>query len=393
MSEVPAEVGLAGFRQLRIVELGMWIAAPSAAALFADLGAEVIKVEPPHGDPGRAWFKSVGSDADIQPTFALDNRRKRSIALDLADPTDWAKLDALLETADVFITNLRLSALRKLKLDPETATAAHPRLVYGSITAYGLKGPDAELPGFDVGAFWARSGLSHQLAGASPLHAPGAYGDHVTGLTLFTAVLAGLLDRHTTGRGGVVETSLLQAGSWISGPDLAVYSALGRVNAVAPRGQAHTPLVNSYRTSDGRWFFLTCVDAMRHFQRVCDVIGQPELAADERFLTARGIRANRRELIAILDEAFIKKSLDEWKKRFDEVDIWYQTVKEPAEVLADPQLAANGWLEDVEVGPNHTVPMMTSPISVFGSRGSVPARAPGVGEDNEAILGGLAAEA
>src|SRR5580693_4162785 len=345
---------LVAFAQLRVVELGQWIAAPAASALFADLGAEVIKVEPPRGDPGRRWFKSIGLDVGIQPTFALDNRRKRSVVLDLAEEADRAGLDKLLDTADVLITNMRITTLKRLGLDHETVLAAHPHLVYGSITAFGLAGPDAEQPGFDVGSFWARSGLSHQLAGDAPLHAPGSYGDHITGLALFAAVMAGLYERSRTGRGGLVETSLLQAASWILGPDLAVLSAFGKVHPVAHRSEAVTPLVNSYRTADDKWIFLTGVEAMRHFPAVCAAVGHP--------------------------------GYDEWARRLDEAGAWWQKVNTPAEVLEDPQLAANGWIEDVEVAPGRSVRMLTRPVTVFGHRELNVARAPEHGQDNSRLL-------
>jgi crotonobetainyl-CoA:carnitine CoA-transferase CaiB-like acyl-CoA transferase len=374
--------GLEFFKDLRVIELGLWMAAPSAAALLADLGADVIKVEPPKGDPSRGFFKAIGSTSELQPTFALDNRRKRSVVLDLSGPDGRAQLEDLLAESDVLVTNMRLPTLRKMGLGAEEVVARFPRLIYGSITAHGLRGPDADVPGYDVGAFWARSGLSHQLAGQSPLHAPGAYGDHITGLSMFAAILAGLLERQVTGRGGIVETSLLQTGTWVVGPDLAVQAALGRVNAVARRDEAHTPLVNSYRTSDDRWFFLTCVEVERHFANLARTIGHPELVDDERFADARGVRQNRRELIAILDAAFATATLDEWAARFDAADVWWQVVREPAEVLDDPQLAANGWLEDVESGPGITHPMVTSPIRVFGTTGPTPVRAPELGEHN-----------
>jgi crotonobetainyl-CoA:carnitine CoA-transferase CaiB-like acyl-CoA transferase len=377
---------LVAFAQLRVVELGQWIAAPAASALFADLGADVIKVEPPRGDPGRRWFKSIGLDVGIQPTFALDNRRKRSVVLDLAEEADRAGLDKLLETADVLITNMRITTLKRLGLDHETVLAAHPHLVYGSITAFGLAGPDAEQPGFDVGSFWARSGLSHQLAGDAPLHAPGSYGDHITGLALFAAVMAGLYERSRTGRGGLVETSLLQAASWILGPDLAVLSAFGKVHPVAHRSEAVTPLVNSYRTADDKWIFLTGVEAMRHFPAVCAAVGHPELVDDPRFADAQSIRKNRRDLIAILDAAFAQASYDEWARRLDEAGAWWQKVNTPAEVLEDPQLAANGWIEDVEVAPGRSVRMLTRPVTVFGHRELNVARAPERGQDNSRLL-------
>ncbi|GAA4546341.1 CoA transferase [Pseudonocardia xishanensis] len=370
---------LAFFRDLRVLELGVWMAAPSTAALLADLGADVVKVEGPAGDPARAFFAATGTDAPVQPTFALDNRGKRSLVIDLADPSGRGRFEELLGEADVLVVNLRQAALRKLGLTAEELCPRFPRLVYGSLTAHGLDGPDADEPGYDVGAFWARSGLSHQLAGGSPLHAPGAYGDHVTGLALFSAVLAALLERERTGRGGLVETSLLQTATWIAGPDLAVQATLGKVHPVADRRSAVMPLVNSYRTADDRWFFLTCVEGARHLPAVCTAIGRPWLAADERFASPGAMRRHRRELIALLDEAFAGDTLDRWAERFAAAGVWWQVVARPAEVLADPQVAANGWARPVEVGPGVVVDMLTAPMRVLGCVPEGVAGAPALG--------------
>ncbi|GAA4546378.1 CaiB/BaiF CoA-transferase family protein [Pseudonocardia xishanensis] len=362
-----------------MVELGTWIAAPVASALLADLGADVVKVEPPAGDPARRWFAAMGvadGDDEVQPTFALDNRRKRSIELDLTDPTARAELDGLLGEADVMVTNMRPGRAGELGLGPAELVEAHPRLVVATVTAAGSRGKEADERGYDVGHFWARSGLAHQLGVTAPLHAPGGYGDHVTGLALFAAILAGLHERQVTGRGGVVETSLLRVGSWVASPDLAVLGTLGRVRAVPAREAAPTPLVNSYRTADDRWFFLTCIEAMRHLARVCEAVDRPELLADPRFADARSLNRHRRELIAELDAAFAAEPLSYWAERFRTTGVWWQRVQTPAEVLVDDQLVEDGALEPVDVGGGTTVPMLTSPVSVFGHREPGTARAP-----------------
>ena len=177
--------GLAALADLRVVELGVWVAAPSASALLADWGADVIKVEPPTGDPMRHAFGSLGIGLDFpNPAFAQDNRGKRSVVLDLREPADRDRFEELLATADVFLTNLRPDALDALDLEPASTVARHPRLVYCSVSGYGLRGPDRNRPAYDIGAFWARSGLSVQLANSEgvPLNARGGIGDHISGL-------------------------------------------------------------------------------------------------------------------------------------------------------------------------------------------------------------------
>jgi crotonobetainyl-CoA:carnitine CoA-transferase CaiB-like acyl-CoA transferase len=190
--------GLSSLSDLRVVELGVWVAAPSAAALLADWGAEVIKVEARTGDPMRNVFGSIGIAGDLpNPAFALDNRGKRSVVLDLRDTTERQHLEDLLATADVFVTNLRPDALDKLNLEPHLTVERHPRLVYCSVSGYGLRGEERNRPTYDIGAFWARSGLAMQMADddGSPLNARGGIGDHITGLAALAGILGAVLEQ------------------------------------------------------------------------------------------------------------------------------------------------------------------------------------------------------
>lgn len=378
-------MSLGYFADLRVVELGTWFAAPSAAALLADLGAEVLKVEPPRGDPGRNFVASVGGQSTVTPAFALVNRHKRSVVLDLGQQPDRDRLDDLLADSDVLVTNVLPGALDRIGLNPEQVLGTHPRLVYASITGVGLLGPDRDRASYDVGAFWARSGLLHQLTrpGTAPVGPAGGYGDMVTAMALVNGILAALLERQVSGRGRLVETSLLQAGAYAASGDLAVQAALGRVHGVTAREDTRTPMVNCYRTADDRWFFLMGVEAARHLPAVARAIGRPDLPADERFCTARGIRTNRADLIAVLDEAFAGRTLAEWAPIFETEGVWWQAVQTPAEALTDPQLAANGMLHDVRVEMPH--PMVTSPFTVHGLQPATPAAAPELGE-HQALL-------
>ncbi len=224
--------GLSALAGLRVVEMGVWVAAPAAAALLADWGADVIKVEAPTGDPMRQVFGSLGIDSDMpNPAFALDNRGKRSVTLDLRDQEGRQSLESLIATADVFITNLRPDSLDGLDLEPDATLARHPRLVYCSISGYGLRGDDRNRPTYDIGAFWARSGLSMQMADSegSPLNARGGIGDHITGLAALAGLLAAVMEQRETGRGRVVEVSLLRTGAYVLGWDLGLQMTLGKV--------------------------------------------------------------------------------------------------------------------------------------------------------------------
>jgi crotonobetainyl-CoA:carnitine CoA-transferase CaiB-like acyl-CoA transferase len=323
---------------------------------------------------------SIGGASTLTPSFALFNRRKRSAVLDLTEAGDRKRLEELLDETDVLVTNLLPGGLDRISLAPEQVMARHPSLVFASITGVGMRGPDRDRPSYDVGAFWSRSGLLHQLTrpGTAPVGPTGGYGDLVTSLALTSGILAALLERQVTGRGRLVETSLLQTGAFVTSGDLAVQAAMGRVHGVGARDDTRTPLVNCYRARDGRWFFLLGVESARHLPAVARAIGRPELVENERFASARAIRANRAELIAILDESFAAADLTQWAERLDAEKVWWQAVHTPAETLADAQLAANEMLHDVVV--DRECPMVTSPFTVRGHRPAGPARAPELGE-------------
>jgi len=264
------DVPLPAIADLKVVEMGVWVAAPGASGILADWGADVIKVEAPGGDPMRGVFGAIGLGDDLpDATYALDNRGKRSLVLDLREEGDRARMEALLADADVFLTNLKPDVLDRFGLDAESTAARHPRLVYCAVTGYGLAGPDRDRPSYDVGAFWARSGLAHQLATAGdPLNARGALGDHVTALAALSAILAGVLQQRATGEGCIVETSLLRTGMYMLGWDYGLQTSLGKVARMEPRTEQQSPLMNSYRTADDRWLFLTCLEADRHLPNI-----------------------------------------------------------------------------------------------------------------------------
>jgi crotonobetainyl-CoA:carnitine CoA-transferase CaiB-like acyl-CoA transferase len=394
MSDADA-AGLTALAELRVIELGVWVAAPSAAALLADWGADVIKVEQPSGDPMRHAFGSLGIGTDVpNPAFALDNRGKRSVTLDLTDADERERFEELLATADVFVTNLRPDALDGLCLEPEDTVARHPHLVYCSVSGYGLRGEDRNRPAYDIGAFWARSGLSVQLSDRDgvPLNARGGIGDHVSGLAALSGILAGVLEQRATGRGRVVEASLLRTGAYVLGWDLSLQSALGKVAGAEPRHANQTPLMNSYRTSDGRWFFFTGLEADRHIDSILRALGRPDLREDPRFENARSIRKNRVDVIALLDEIVAARSLEEWAERFETEGVWWAPAQGPADVLTDAQFAANyGLLEQRDDADNVTGRVVNGPITFSDQRRRVAAPAPRLGEHTDEVLAELKA--
>ncbi len=379
---------------LRVVELGVWVAAPAAAALLADWGADVVKIEAPTGDPMRSVFGSLGVPGDLpNPAFALDNRGKRSVVLDLRDPAGRRRLEDLLAAADVFVTNLVPGALDRLGLAPAETVARHPRLVYCSVSGYGLRGEDRDRPTYDIGAFWACSGLAVQMADAegSPLNARGGIGDHITGLAALAGVLAAVVEQRSSGRGRVVEISLLRTGAYILGWDLGLQMALGKVAGSEPRRSNQAPLMNPYRAGDGRWFFFTGLEAERHLPAVCRALGRPDLIDDERFATAASIRRHRTEVIALLDETIAQRPLAEWAERFEREGVWWAPARSPAEVVADPQLAANDGFVEVDAGGDGSVMRTVNGPVTFAGVGQRTAAVPGLGQHTDEVVAGWSA--
>jgi crotonobetainyl-CoA:carnitine CoA-transferase CaiB-like acyl-CoA transferase len=376
----------------RVIELGMWVAGPATGGLLADWGADVVKVETPVGDPMRRLFQLVsGHGQPESPPFDLDNRAKRSVVIDLGRPEGTAVLKRLLADADVFVTNLRPDAVERLGLGADAICAEFPRLVYASVSGYGRRGPDQGRAGYDVGAFWARSGIADLMARGAPAP-PGnrsGMGDHVTAITTVAGILAALLERERTGRGQLVETSLLRTGIYTVGWDLGIHARFGKMSANRPRTSELNPMCNSYRAGDGRWFWLLGVEADRLWPKLCAALDRDDLRDDERFSTARGRRHNCEELVATLDEIFAASTRDELTAAFDLEDVWWAPVNTPADVFVDPQAVAAGAFVDVPAGPVGPAHRAVATPVVFHGTPTGPVQAPpGLGEHTDEVLHG-----
>jgi crotonobetainyl-CoA:carnitine CoA-transferase CaiB-like acyl-CoA transferase len=374
----------------RVVEMGMWVAGPAAGGLLADWGADVVKVETPVGDPMRRLFALLsGHGQPESPPFDLDNRAKRSIVVDLNSSEGCAVLDRLLGDADVFLTNLRPDAVERLGFGPDRVLADHPRVVYASVTGHGLRGDDKDRASFDVGAFWARSGMADLTLpdGEAPPMVRSGLGDHITATTAVAGVLAALLERERTGRGQLVETSLLRTGIYTIGWDLGIQARFGKMAPVEPRSRCANPMCNCYLSADGHWFWLLGVEADRLWPKLCPAIGREDLADDERYSTARARRHNAVELIALLDEHFGARTLEELTDAFDEHDVWWAPVNRPAEVLQDAQALAIDAFIDVPEGaasPSHRG--VNTPVTFHGTPTRAPRPPPALGEHTDAVL-------
>jgi crotonobetainyl-CoA:carnitine CoA-transferase CaiB-like acyl-CoA transferase len=378
---------------IRVVELGVWVAGPATGGILADWGADVVKIEPPTGDPARLFGRMMGLDMDVSPPFEMDNRSKRSVVLDLTTDHGRAAALELISGAEVFITNIRPGALRRLGLDYESVSANHPRLVYGLITGYGETGHDADRAAYDIAAFWARAGVAHLLTrpGDTPPFQRGGMGDHSAGMTLAAAVCAALVARDRTGNGQLVSTSLYRQGAYTVSFDLNSYLMTGQLVAVGQRETMANPCMNNYAAADGRRFWIVGLEVDRHWPPLCRAVGKAEWLDDPRFVDARGRAINAVELIAELDQIFATKPLDEWAEIFTaEPDFFWSPVNTVEDVVADDQFHAAGGLVDV---PDQAggVPMVATPADFHGTPWAPRSTAPRLGQHTDEVLAELQA--
>jgi crotonobetainyl-CoA:carnitine CoA-transferase CaiB-like acyl-CoA transferase len=376
---------------VRVVELGVWVAGPGAAGILADWGADVVKIEPPEGDPCRTFLNVLGGDLPSNPVFELDNRGKRAIALDLSSARGLDLAHQLVAEADVFLTNLRPAALERIRLGPDEVHERHPGLVYAIITGYGLEGPDADRGAYDVAAFWSRAGIAEALrAPGGPLpFQRGGMGDHSAAMTGAAMISAALVEHARTGGGQVVSTSLLRQGCYTIGFDLNVMLMWGRSLNVGVRETMYSPVVNNYTAEDGRAFWIVGLEGDRHWPALARAVGHPEWITDERFDTLTNRAINARELIGLLDEIFATRPLDEWAGAFDaEPELFWSPVNTIEDVIADAQFLAAKSVVDVP-DEQSSMPMLATPVDFNGDPPLPRFRAPQPGEHTREILAEL----
>ena len=373
---------------VKVVELGVWVAGPAAAGVMADWGADVVKIEPVSGDPARSFQFMYGGNPPDNPVFELDNRNKRGIAVDITTDAGREAAYRLIDEADVFVTNVRAAALQRSGFDYATLAPRNPRLIYGLITGYGLTGPDADRPGFDISAFWARTGMAHMMTppGNTIPTLRGGMGDHSTGVTFAGAISAALFSRERTGQGQMVTSSLLRQGVYTIGFDLNMVLSWGRHPPINNRFEARNPSVNTYQSSDGKWFFVVGVEGDRHWPPLARVVGKPELIDDPRFDSMRNRAINFEELRQILDTAFATRTMEEWERAFvEEPDMFWSPIHSAEDILNDEQLQHAGGLVEVPNGDG-TTRMVASPVDFHGTPGVQRSLAPKLGEHTRDVL-------
>jgi crotonobetainyl-CoA:carnitine CoA-transferase CaiB-like acyl-CoA transferase len=375
------------FSGLKVVDLASFIAGPSAAVILSDFGADVIKVEPPNGDLWRIGHKIPPQPQakDAYP-WHLANRNKRGLTLDLKSPGAQQVLERLVKWADVLIVNTPHPARKKLHVEYDDVSGWNPRLIYADVTGFGEQGPDANLPGFDITSYWARSGLLSMTrdAGAPPTWPVAGSGDNATAVGLYSAIVTALYRRERTGKGSHVTTSLLAEGIWSA--SVSIQAALCEAKFFAPHDRKNpaNAALNVYRSSDGTWFVL--IVTPDKLASVAKAIGRSDLLTDPRFSDPAKLVQNMPQLTSILDEVFGARPMAHWYEVFNGVHVTFGAVRGPQEVINDPQLRANNIIVPLEGAGDKLTSTISSPIQVHDVA-KVPARrAPNLGEHNQAIL-------
>ena len=375
------------FSGLKVVDMASFIAGPSAAVILSDFGADVIKVEPPAGDSWRRAHKLPPQPQAKEPyQWHLANRNKRGITLDLKSPGARQVLERLVKWADVLIVNTPHPARKRLGLEYDDVVPLNPRLIYADLTGFGEKGPDADLPGFDITAYWARSGLLSMTrdAGAPPTWPVAGSGDNATAVGLYSAIVTALYRRERTGKGSYVTTSLLAEGVWSA--SVSIQAALCGANFYGLHDRTHpaNAALNVYRSSDGTWFVL--IVTPDKLAAVAKAIGRADLLTDPRFSDPAQLMQNMSQLAEILDELFKSQPMTHWYDMFSGVHVTFGAVRGPQEVITDQQLSLNDIIVPLEGAGGTLTSTISSPIQVHGVS-KVPARrAPTLGEHNEEVL-------
>jgi crotonobetainyl-CoA:carnitine CoA-transferase CaiB-like acyl-CoA transferase len=377
---------------VRVIEVANWLAAPAATALMADLGADVIKVEPPGGDVFHGFpIRSLGYNYDfpLNPAYELDNRGKRSITVDLEKPGGPELVRKLAADCDVFLTNLVQRRRARYGLAYEDLRAANSRLVYVSFSGYGTRGPDQDRPGFDYAAFWARSGIMGMLGepDAPPPLCRGGQGDHATALNLLAGTLAALLQRERTGQGQHMETTLQATGMWTIAGDYSAALMSGMAPPRISREAPTHPIWNSYRCADGRWVLMVHATPFpNYWPAFCRAIEKPEWAGDERWNTLPTLMAHSRELTAQIDQVIGSQPLAHWAARFDAEGLIWSPVTTMTEGIADAQAREMGWFTTIEHPEAGEFETLDTPFKLYGTDTGVRGPAPAAGQHTFDVL-------
>ncbi|MCH8110191.1 MAG: CoA transferase [Chloroflexi bacterium] len=378
---------------IKVLEVANWVAAPSACAMLADMGAEVIKIEHPEtGDAVRSIANTtrgmIPYPGGLNVVFQLLNRGKQSMGVNLGNPQGREIVRKLAADSDVMVTNLTPHRQERYGLRYEDVSALNPRIIYLTLTGYGMNGPERDRSGFDYAAFWARSGIMGTLGeeGEPPVQQRPGMGDQTTSLAMTAAIGMALYERERSGKGQRVDCSLLHTGLWVLGGD--AVAALHERRAVQRnrRQQAGNPLFNFYEAGDGKWMQLVMIESERFWAGFCRALGLERLIDDPRFDDHFHRVEHSQELFRILEEQFATKSRPEWAKLLDEEGCIWAPIQTLDEVIEDPQVRANGYTSALEHQEEGEFEVVTTPMSFQRTPAEAKSPAPELGQHTESKL-------
>jgi crotonobetainyl-CoA:carnitine CoA-transferase CaiB-like acyl-CoA transferase len=379
---------------IKVVEVAMWAFVPACGGMLSDLGADVIKVEPPSGDPLRGLkIGAFAGTRDVDLSWESYNRGKKSITLDLKQPEGREVLMKLCEDADVFLTNLLPPARASMGIDGDSIRQRFPNIIYASGSGTGPKGPDASKGGYDAITFWARGGVSSSLTEDTadyPVGPPGpAFGDTLSGSMLCGAICAAIAKRAMTGEPSTVDVSLLGTAMW-SMQRFIAQSTMDQVQRF-PRPHApkpHNVIVHTYRTADDRFVALCMLQADKYWAKFCEVAGVPDMASDPRYLDAGARNENIEECYADMKALFRGKTLAEWRDILNRQRGPWDVVQDVGELHKDVQVQANNLVQTVDYGDGSTIPLVAVPM-LFDGEPMAARRSPDLGADSDTVLESL----
>jgi crotonobetainyl-CoA:carnitine CoA-transferase CaiB-like acyl-CoA transferase len=374
---------------VRVVEVANWTFVPAAGAVLADLGADVIKVEPPNGDPQRALLNMLNlKGGGPNPFIEIPNRGKRSVTCDLGTDAGHEALNAILRSADVFVTSNLAPIRRKLRIEVEDIRDVNPDIIYVRGTGWGNEGPMADVGGYDLACGWASSGMAFKMnkGGIEPLPQPPAFFDLQGANTIAGAIGIALFKRAKTGETSVVDVSLMHVGMWALSPDITGAPYSGDVVGFGDRKQSPNPLVNGYATKDERWVYFVCLQPDRFWKEFCTLLGRADLITDEHYVDSKARYENRVELVTALDHEFSGLTLDEIRTKFEGFSGVWAPVLRPSELHAHPQVEVNGYLPHVTAHDGSDYRIVAAPAHFSGHTTAPPGPAPELGQHTEEVL-------
>ena len=373
---------------IKVVEVASWLAAPCCASLMADMGADVIKVEPPEGDTYRKMYDAMLGDGSVHPCYQFDNRGKRGVRVNLEDPEGNALVRQLVEDADVFITNLTQERLERYNLTDKDIHEVKSDVVYAVLSGYGTAGADSHRQAFDQTAFWARSGAMSVFGDRAegPLISRGGYGDRTTGLNLLASILAALRLKDQTGEGQYVEVTLQRTGIWALASDVTTALFERAQPEKTSRDLPPNPIWNCYQTSDDRWLLLVMPMATPYWPKFCAMIGRDDWLNDERFSTLLGLMEHGLELIEEIKQMFRSESLDYWRDKLDASGLIWEPAAELPEVVEDPALRERGAFSFIVHEQAGAMEVVSAPFHIRGADIEVRGPAPDAGQHTAEVF-------